>query len=114
MFDQEAHGFCSEFYVVEQTIEVVVRKDDETKSIRIDALRDERTGRYKTKAYVLEDVTVQPTYPRTGSEFDSKPENVRVWIGYDLPWTDRETAEDALRQALGFLSERYGQTLSTQ
>lgn len=98
--------FCSEFYVVEKTVEVVVQILGESQTIRIEALQSLPQGKYSTRAYIQEHVTVQPTYPQTGSKFDRKPESVRVWVDYDLPWTNRESADEALHQALGFLSER--------
>jgi hypothetical protein len=51
-------------------------------------------------------ITVQPTYPQSHGNFDRKPETMQVWVSYDLPWTDRNTADDALAQALGFLKDR--------
>jgi hypothetical protein len=103
MFDPKHHDFCSEFYTVEESIEVVLRIAKEERRIRIDALRNARDGRFSTKAYIEEDVTAQPTYPQTGDSFDRKPKHIRVWISYDLPWTNRDSAEGALQQALSFL-----------
>jgi len=103
MFDPKQHDFCSEFYTVEKSIEVVVRIGGEQRRIRIDALRNARDGRVSTKAYIEEDVTVQPSYPQTGDTFGRKPEHIRAWISYDLAWTNRDSAEGALQQALGFL-----------
>jgi hypothetical protein len=98
--------FCDEFYVVEKTVEVVAQILDEPKAIRIEALRSVPQGKYSTRAYIQECLTVQPTYPQTGSNFDRKPEDVRIWVDYDLPWTDGESADEALNQALSFLKER--------
>ncbi len=98
--------FCNEFYVVEKTVEVVVQISGESQTIRIEALQSLLQGKYSTRAYIQEHVTVQPTYPKTGGKFDREPESMRVWADYDLPWTNRESADDALNQALGFLSER--------
>jgi hypothetical protein len=53
-----------------------------------------------------ENITVQPTYPQEHERFIKKPQSMRIWIGYDLPWTDQDTADGALTQALGFLSDR--------
>ena len=78
----------------------------EADRIRIDALRDAKTGDYCTTAYIETHLTLQPTYPQTGGSFDRNPEDVRVWVDYDLPWTNRDSADAALGQALGFLKER--------
>jgi len=110
MLESAHYAFCSEFYIVEKSIEVVVEIGGESHRIRIDALRasdsTDSSVRYSTTAYIEEDITVQPTYPQTGEKYDRKPESVQVWIGYDLPWTARSSADDALAQALGFLKER--------
>ena len=103
MFDPKLHDFCSEFFTVEKSIELVLRIRDEERRIRIDALRNAPDGRFSTKAYIEEDLTAQPTYPKTGDSFNRRPENMRVWISFHLPWTNRDSAEEALQQALGFL-----------
>jgi len=106
MLNRKSYPFCNEFYTVEKSIEVVVTIQGESCSIRIDALFNLDGSKYSTRAYILEDVTAQPTYPQTNNVFSRKPESMRVWIKYDLPWTDRASADDALAQALGFLGER--------
>ena len=106
MYDKSAHDFCNEFYIVETTIEVVVKLQEESTTIRIDALWDERNKRYTTCAYRYESVTVQPTYPRKDEEFFREPENFQVWVDYELPDTVGNTADEVLRQALGFLGQR--------
>jgi len=108
MYNASNHGFCQEFYTVEKTIEVVVmlKGQKEPTTIRIDAVRDEKTGKYCSHAYTEESLTVQPTYPQTGSSFIRKPENFTIWVDYDLPWTDRDSADGALDQALDFLRQR--------
>ena len=60
----------------------------------------------RTAAYIEEEITVQPTYPHTDGDFSRPQESVTVWIDYNLPWTDRDSADAALAQALGFLKER--------
>ncbi|MEE9250824.1 MAG: hypothetical protein V3U93_06825 [Alphaproteobacteria bacterium] len=106
MFNNARHGFCSEFYTVEKSIEVVVKLRDGDTRIKIDALKDERAGKFSTKEYREELVTLQPTCPQTGGSYDRQPEDFRIWVDYDLPWTNRDTADAALEQALGFLKER--------
>jgi len=106
MYHKEKHGFCSEFYIVEKTIEVVVTISGKTETIRIDALKEGSTGKYITRAYREAHLSLQPTYPESGGTLDRAPQDYRVWVHYDLPWTDRDTADKALDQALGFLKER--------
>ena len=52
MYDANTHSFCSEFYTIEKSIEVVVTIQGEADRIRIDALRDATTGDYCTTAYI--------------------------------------------------------------
>lgn len=106
MINSSNINFCEESYVVEKIIEVVVQISGEPRTIRIEALRSLPQGKYSTRAQIEENVTVQPTYPQTGSKFDQKPKDVCIWVNYSLPWTDRESADEALNQALGFLKER--------
>ena len=106
MYDTERHAFCSEFYIVEKSIEVVVNIGGQSEQIRIDALRNGETEVYSTNAYIWRHVTLQPTYPQTEGTFDKEQEKTRVWADFDLPWTNRDSADAALGQALGFLRER--------
>jgi hypothetical protein len=107
MLDKKHYDFCSEFYVVEKSIAVVVKIGDEDQQVRIDALYGpDSTTVYSTHAYIKEDIMIQPTYPQTEGEFDRDPESVRVWIDYDLPWTAAGSADEALAQALEFLRAR--------
>ena len=106
MCDKKTHTFCSEFYTVEKSIEVVVTIQGQGTRIRIDSLRDGETGNYSTRAYIAMHLTLQPTYPQTSGSFDSNPRDFRIWVDYDLPWTHRDSADAALGQALGFLGER--------
>ncbi len=105
MLEPKDFPFCTEFYVVEKSVEVEVTIAGEARRIRIDALRD-YAGKYSTHSYIKEDINVQRTY-RRGHEYDQK--SVSVWIDYDLPWTGRLSADEALSQALHFLSERCPQ-----
>ena len=94
---------CEEIYVVEKTIDIVVKMAGESKNIRIEALKSLPDGKYSTRAFIYEHLTVQTTYPQTGSKFDQKPKDAGVWIDYSMPWTNRDSADEALNQALGFL-----------
>ena len=109
MINSSNIDFCKEFYVVEKVVEVVVQISGEPQTIRIEAIRSLPQGKYSTRAHIQENVTVQPTYPQTGSKFDHKLKDVCIWVNYDLPWTNRDGADGAdgaLNQALGFLKER--------
>ncbi|MGC9216455.1 hypothetical protein [Acidithiobacillus sp.] len=106
MINDSNIDFCGEFYIVEKSVEVVVEISGEPQTIRIEALRSLPQGKYSTRAYIQDYATVQQTYPKTGDKFDSKPKEIRIFVDYDLPWTDRETADEALNQALCFLKER--------
>ena len=96
---------CYEFYVVEKTIHVVVTLaagGDAT--IRIDALRDMRSGEYSTTAYIERrfKLTLGDGEVADDSEF-------AAWVDFELPWTNRATADDALNQALSWLSQKCKQ-----
>ena len=93
MYDRTTHNFCSEFYTIEKSIEVVVTIQGQEEQIRIDALRQGKTGNYSTKAYIERNLTLQPTYPKTNELFESAPGDFRVWVNYDLPWTNRNSAD---------------------
>ncbi len=110
MYNTELHAFCSEFYTVEKSIEVVVRRGGQSETVRIDALRNAKTGTFVASAYIQRHVTLQPTYPQTGDGFDKKPEDFLVWTAWvEFPWTDRDSADEVLGQALGFLEEHCDQ-----
>lgn len=106
MFDTTIHNFCSEFYTIENSIVVVVRFRDGSHHIRLDALKDERSEKYSIRSYKEESVTVQPTYPQSSGKYNQSPQNYRVWVGYELPWVDADSADNALRLALVFLRGR--------
>ena len=102
MLRREQFPFCSEFYSVERTVEVVVRVAGEPATIRIEALRGD-DGKYCTRAYIQSEITVQLTYPQTAGAFSSPPASHSIWTKYELPWTERDSADEVLGQALGFL-----------
>jgi len=99
-----AYANCSEFYEVAKTVEFVKSYGGEDRYFRINALLHPGSERYSTSAYIRESVTLQPTYPQTHGNFDRKPEDMQVWAVFgNIGWTDRNTAEEAIEQALGFL-----------
>jgi hypothetical protein len=99
--------YASEFYFVEETIDVVVtlKATKESARIRLEALK-ETSGKYSVKSYIEEHFTLQPTYPKEHGKNPTPPRDVLVWVDYALPWVDRDSADAALTQALGFLRER--------
>jgi hypothetical protein len=87
----------AEPYILAKTVEVVVslKKEGMTR-IRIEALQ--RAGGWKGNP---------------GTEFctqayreESSDSGSLGWVVYDLPWTDRPTADEAIQQAIGFLRPR--------
>jgi len=94
-------SFCDEFYTVEKTVEVVVKLGGTNEFIRIEALCD-RSGKYDTRSYILREIKVALAY----SKLESGVIMTNIWCDYDLPMTDRDTAEGVIDQALAFLSER--------
>lgn len=107
MLDLSGYESITEYREVEKTIEIVLEVNGESKVIRIDAVKFEREGvtKYDTRGWVLESVTLQPTYPQTGGGFDRKPERMQVWAAYSIPWVDRDSADAALSQAIGFIAD---------
>ena len=89
----------SEAYEVVKTAIVVM----DERTYRIEVLKSywNPNDPFNTRAWVDEDLTVQPTYPE-----GAKRQEMTVWVDYDLPWTSRKDADAALAQALGFLAER--------
>ena len=106
MYDKRLHSFCSEFCTIEKSVEVVEKIQGKNERIRIDALRDDTSGNYSTRAYIATHVTLQPTYPQTYGSFDKEPGDCCVWVDFELPWTHRDSADSGLSQALRFLGKR--------
>lgn len=90
----------NEHYIVARTEMVVVDLNGESQTIRVEAL-DGGNGYFSTRAYIQRSVKVTYEYPMA-----SDMPYVNVWVDYDLPWTNRDTAEGAIKQALSFLFER--------
>ena len=108
MIAPSTYKFASEFYIVEKTVELVLKIADQDETIRIEALYHPPSRKYHTRAYMREHYTIQPTYPQTGKKFDRKSEEKLLWVDFSLPWTDRSSADDAITQAIGFLQKRCG------
>jgi hypothetical protein len=83
----EAYGF-SEVYDVVRTVEVVM--NDETYRVIVLRSYTRKNMPYTTRCEIQKDlVTGEGT----------------AWVAYDLAWTADNTADGALEQALGFLSD---------
>ncbi len=99
-----------EVYEIVQTVDVVaaLKPNGDVSTIRIEVLRDalNPSGEFSTRAYLQEDVMLQPTYPQDGDGFQRRAESMTIWVVWvDFPWTNRDTADGALQQALGWLRD---------
>ena len=104
MLDPAQYRFASEFYIVEKAVEVEVQIGGQPKRIRIEALWGRRRSPvYSTRAYIEEEIAATPAYPHPKGSAPATPAPF-VWVTYILPGTARDTADDALDQALSFLS----------
>ena len=97
--------FATEFYVVEKTVMLCVRIAGEDKTIRIEAIKRLPNNIYDTRAYILETCCVNPSTPLAGIKLDEGPYNNKIWMEFDLLYTNRKTADEAIEQALSFLRE---------
>jgi hypothetical protein len=89
--------FCSEYYVVEKGIEVVAKIAGVDRLFRIEALHGpESVIPYRARCYIRTNIRVET----------NGTESVAVWAYYDLPGTERNSADEALERALGLLRER--------
>ena len=76
----------------------------EDTQFRIEALQDLRAGNFQTKVYYQEHFRLQPSLPIINGNFTKNPTDFRVWVPFpNAPWTNRDTADEAITQALGFL-----------
>ena len=102
MLDANKFDYVSEIYTVEKTIEIEAQVHGVSERIRIHALsRDfDSRVRYSTTAEIEVPVTIHPCYGPDGSEDTAAPREANVWVDYDIPWTDGETADDVLNQAM--------------
>jgi hypothetical protein len=66
-----------------------------TMRCRVEAHRDPR-GRYSTTVYRELEIIVQPSEIANGKQLP--PERCTIWVREPAPWTDRPTADDAIKQ----------------
>lgn len=98
---EAAKDFCSEFYSVEKVIEVWPKSPNAPTVIRLEALVGHHGDRpsYDVRAYTRWKPP-QPSDRIIGA----------AWVRYDIPAIlTADSVETALRQALGFLWERFRQ-----
>lgn len=106
MINPSSYNTFNEFYEVAKTVQFVKSYGGEDRTFKIEALFDPKSGSYSTSAYIQEYVTLQPSYPVVNGIYTSKPTDYSVWVKFgNIGWTDRESAESAIEQALGFLSK---------
>jgi hypothetical protein len=98
-----------EFYVVGRVVEVMapLRGFHGTSLLRLEVLRAAQESGYEVAVYRQATVPALPPI-QTAAEAPLPPQEVRVWVVYDLIASDRPTPEAALEQALGFLQMRCG------
>jgi hypothetical protein len=94
--------FIAEVYTVEKTVEVWISADKGPSfPLRIEAIRDDRTGKYKTRAYTMKEVDVSLSFG------DAKNRPAKAWVEAYTPNTSRDSADEAINQLLAFLPERF-------
>jgi hypothetical protein len=103
--DASKYDFCSEFYFVEKTIDVVVQINGEDRQIRIEALHwPDSPTRSSTRAYIHDTFVLQRDIIEDGKRVNA--ERFSLWVDYDLPSTSGDSADDVLNQALWLLKGR--------
>ena len=110
MNDFSKHEKWAQVYAVERTVEVVVSMQGEAQTIRIEALRSSKTGRYSSRAYLHQQVALQPAPVDTGEAAwpVDQPILAPLWLDLrpTLPLTNEATADEAIERALESLSQR--------
>ena len=95
---------CSEFYEVAKIVEFVMPYGGQDTHIRIEALHDPQSGRYSTRVSYQQEFRLQPSYPVVNGNFGKNPGDFSLWVPFpNAAWTDRDTADAAIEQALGFI-----------
>jgi hypothetical protein len=93
----------TEAYEVVKTVDIVYRR----KMYRIEVVKcySNSPVNYEVGYWKRESVVLQQA-DRTGGKFDHLPEDQRIFVRADLPDVHSDNSENALRQALGFLTDR--------
>ena len=104
MIQSSAYENCSEFYEVAKIVEFVMPYGGEDTQFRIEVLHDLQSSRFSASVYYKEHFHLQPSYPVAHGKFTRKATDFQVWAPFpDAAWTDRDTADEAITQVLGFL-----------
>lgn len=76
MNGSEAHAFCRDFLLVDRAVIVVYSRASDLKlcKLRIEALRNERTGLHTAHAYRELHYHLQPSYPQSRGASGLEPE----------------------------------------
>lgn len=107
MIQSTAYSKCSEFYEVAKIVEFVMPHAGEDTQFRIEVLHDLQSGRFSTSVYYKEHFHLQPSYPVVNGNFSKQTADFQVWVPFpNAAWIDRDTADEAITQALGFLGAR--------
>jgi hypothetical protein len=106
MLDPAVHLGCTEFYVVEKSVEVHLRRGTVPVTYRVEALRDLKTSAarcYNAKAYREISIFAEFEYygPNGGKERESRGEI--IWVQHPIQDVLMDTADAAITQAIGFL-----------
>jgi hypothetical protein len=106
LINTNSYSSCSEFYEIAKSVQFVRPYGGTDRTFKIEALFSPKDGTYSTAAYIQEHVTLQPSYPSVGNTLTGTPASYGIWTVFsNLGWTSRATAEAAIEQALGFLSQ---------
>ena len=102
MIKNNSIQFTNEFYIIEKTVELLVpTKNGESINIRIEALYDCHKGIYQTKSYLKKECK----FAFKSSEDETIYEK-SIWIeDCNAPWTEKDTADEAIEQAISFIKK---------
>jgi hypothetical protein len=103
MINPNSYSSCHEFYEIASSVQFVRPYGGVDRLFKIDALFDPSTGKYSTSAYIREYFKLQSTISAEGESLSNTSKDYAIWVHFDLPWTDRHSADAAIEQALGFL-----------
>jgi hypothetical protein len=104
MLDPDAFPFCSAFYVVEKSIDLVVMIKGDSTWVRIDALHDLKQERYRTRVYIKKSIFLEPAYP--ADQEAGRQEPVEIWSDWiGAPSSVGKSADEVLESTLSFLRE---------
>ena len=106
MHDPERHAFCLAFDTVARSVEIEVELNEGQKRLRLDVLRDEKSGACRVAAYAEETVKLERTYPLPEAAFGPSQTDFRVWVAYALPDAKGDSPDAALEAALNVLRDR--------